>query len=109
MIEHLCHAFRTGEPYLSTLEMMRPFTVAVNGAFESAGSINSIPDEFIELKMLSDTKHFRITGIEKVMEDAFESNSLYSEIGVPWARKSEKFDTGDYARFPVRFQAPASA
>jgi hypothetical protein len=105
MIEHLCRAFRTGEPYWSTLDMMRPFTVAVNAAFDSARSIHSIPEQYIDSKMEGDIKHLSISGIEQIMEDAYESNSLYSEIGVPWAKKSGKFDTTDYSNFPVRFKA----
>ena len=104
MIEHLCRAFRTGEPYWNTLGMMRPFAVAVNGAFDSAGSIHSIPEQYIDSKMEGDIKHLSISGIEQIMEDAYESNSLYSEIGVPWAKKSRKFDTTDYSNFPVRFK-----
>ena len=67
LIEPLCLAFRTGEPYGSTLDMMGPFTVAVN--------------------------------------DAYESNFLYSEIGVPWAKTSGSFDTRIYTALPVRFEA----
>ncbi|MEX0332427.1 MAG: Gfo/Idh/MocA family protein [Puniceicoccaceae bacterium] len=108
MLEHLCRAFRTGKPYLSTLDMMRPFTVTVNGAFDSAGSITSIPAEFIENSEVDDVPHRSIKGIGNAMHDAFESNSLYSEIGVPWAKMSEKFDTTEYTHFPQRFEAPGS-
>lgn len=107
MIEHLCYAFRTGEPYLSILDMMRPFTVAVNGAFDSAGSIHPIPEEYKESEETNEVKYHNIQGIEKIMEDAFESNSLYSEMGIQWAKKGEKIDTTNYARFPKRFVANA--
>lgn len=108
MIHHLCRVFRTGEPYISTLAMMRPFSVAVNGAFDSARTISTIPGDFIKLSEVNGVKHFSIQGIEKVMQDAFEANALYSEIGVPWAVKSEKFDTSNYQKFPVKFEVPVS-
>lgn len=106
MLEHLCRAFRTGEPYLSTLDMMRPFTVAVNGAFDSAGSISSIPEEFIDSSEVDGVTFRSIKGIENTMQGALASSSLYSEIGVPWARGSEKFDTSNYKQFPVKFEVP---
>lgn len=105
MIEHLCRAFRTGEPYLCTLGMLRPFTVAVNGAFDSAGTIHSIPEEYLRAEDQNGTRCLSISGVETVMEDAFASNSLYSEMGVPWACRGVVFDTGNYSRFPMRFVA----
>lgn len=106
MIEHLCRAFRTGEPYLSTLDMMRPFTVAVNGAFDSAEQIQTIPEEYLDVEREGETRKIAVKDIERIMEDAFESNSLYSELGVPWAHAGSKIDVSDYSRFPMRFQAP---
>jgi predicted dehydrogenase len=103
MIEHLCRAFRTGEPYLCTLGMLRPFTVAVNGAFDSAGTIHTIPPEHVHTEELKGTTRRSIRGIETIMEDAFASNSLYSEMGVPWARKSEALYVAEYGQFPMRF------
>lgn len=111
MIEHLCRAFRTGEPYYSTLDRMRPFTVAVNSAFDSAGSIRSVPQEFVESGYQAGAKYFTVSGIEETMEKAFESNALYSEMGVPWAHPSEVFDARNYREFPVQFtvESPAAA
>jgi predicted dehydrogenase len=104
MIEHLCRAFRTGEPYLCSLNMMRPFTLAVNGSFDSAGNIHTIPAEFLHSEKRKNTTSVNIAGIETTMHEAFASNSLFSEIGVPWARKSHVIDTSDYSRFPERFE-----
>lgn len=106
MIEHLCDAFRTGKPYLATLEMIRPFTVAVNCAFESAGIIQSIPQKYIGAENLGTTSRVYIEGVESLMVEAFESNSMYSEIGVPWSRGSLVFDAGNYQNFPTRFILP---
>ncbi len=103
MIQSLCRAFRTGEPYLSTLEMIRPFTVTVNGAFDSAGTIQTIPEDSIEVSNVGGEDHHSIKGIEKILQEACESNMLFSELGVPWAKKSDKIDTSDYTWFPTRF------
>lgn len=109
MIEHLCRAFRTGRPYWCTLDTLRPFTVAVNGAFDSAGSIHSIPGNYIHSEEQNGTNCLSIPGIETIMEDAFASNSLYSEMGVPWAKKGELLDTTRYAHFPTRFVADSAS
>jgi len=105
MIQHLCRAFRTGEDYLSNLGMMRPFTLAVNGAFESAGTVKSIPDRFIKSDGANGAQQLSIENIETIMEDSFNSNSLYSELGVPWARSCQRFSMAGYAKFPVRFDS----
>jgi len=105
MIQHLCRAFRTGEDYLSTLQMMRPFTLAVNGAFESAGTIETIPDAFIKSEGINGTQQLSINNIDNIMEDSFRSNSLYSELGVPWSKRSKKFNLTGYDKFPVKFES----
>lgn len=105
MIEHLCRVFRTGEPYLSSLDMMRPFTVAVNGAFDSAGKIQTIPEKYLVLEKEGDIRKTAIRDIERIMEDAFQSNSLYSELGIPWAKAGGKVDVSEYSRFPMKFRA----
>lgn len=105
MIQHLCWAFRTGEEYLSTLQMMRPFILAVNGAFESAGNVKTIPDDFIKSEHRNGTKQLSINNIENIMEDSFRSNSLFSELGVPWSKCSKKFNLAGYDKFPVKFES----
>lgn len=105
MILHLCHAIRTGERFWSDLEMVRPFTVVINSAFESAGTIFPIPNKYISRVKVGDATQFTIEGVVDVMKKAFEANALFSELDVPWARKSEVFNAENYTEFPVRFKA----
>jgi len=106
MIEHLCRSLRGHEVPISSLAAIRPFTVAVNAAFESAGIIQSIPEEALDVVALDKGEtHVIIKGISDIFERAFEASALFSEIGVPWACRSEVFDAKDYSNFPVRFQA----
>lgn len=105
MIEHLCRAFRTREPYICSLDTVRPFTLAVNGAFDSSRHIHPIPPEYLQLERHNNTTSVSISGVETTMWEAFASNSLYSEIGVPWARKGQIMDMSDYLQFPTRFEA----
>jgi predicted dehydrogenase len=105
MIEHLCRTLRSDEPLLCPLDMTRPFTLAVNAAFESAETIHTIPGDALDMLRVDDQeKQIAITGISAILQEAFDANALFSEIGVPWARKRDVFDTTDYTRFPVRFR-----
>jgi predicted dehydrogenase len=104
MIEQLCRAIRTGERFLCDLESVRPFTVVVNSAFDSAGSIITIPDQFLRRTNADPAPHTVIEGVGEIMQQAFEANALFSELDVPWARKSTVFDAENYTEFPVRFK-----
>jgi predicted dehydrogenase len=108
MIEHLCRTMRSDEPLIGSLQTTRPFTLAINAAFDSVGTINTIPEDALEhLTVREVEKQVAITGIREIMNKAFEANALFSEIGVPWAHASGSFDTKNYMNFPVRFRAAA--
>jgi predicted dehydrogenase len=106
MIEHLCRTMRSDEPMIGALEKTRPFTLAINAAFDSVGTINTIPEDALDRVIVRETeKQITIAGMGKILKQAYEANALFSEIGVPWARRSEPFSTEGYNRFPVHFQA----
>lgn len=106
MIEHLCRTLRSDEPLIGELANLRPFTLTVNAAFESAGSIHSIPESALDLVTVRETETLvTINGMDSYLNEAFEKNALFSEIRVPWGRSSEIFETFDYTHFPVRFRS----
>lgn len=106
MIEHLCRTIRSDEELICSLADTRPFTLAINAAFDSVGTINTIPEDALDCVMVRETeKQVAIAGMGEILKEAFEANALFSEIGVPWARKSDVFSTKGYTQFPVRFQA----
>ncbi|MEA2067661.1 MAG: Gfo/Idh/MocA family oxidoreductase [Verrucomicrobiota bacterium] len=108
MIEHLCRTMRSDEPLICSLEMTRPFTLAVNAAFDSVETIHAIPGDELDCVTVGESeKQIAIKGMGQIMKDAFEVNALFSEIGVPWARRSRVFNTENYTTFPVRFQMAA--
>jgi hypothetical protein len=87
---------------------MRPFTLSVNGAFESVGSIHTIPESALDCVAVRETEtQVAIQGMGAILKQAYEANALFSEIGVSWAHKSEVFETKGYTHFPVRFQLEA--
>lgn len=104
MVEHLCRAYREGRPYISTLDMVRPFTLCVNAAFESAQCVKSIPKEYVEVDE-SGCGRYRVKDMNHWIETAFSKTALYSEIGVPWAQASAAFCPVGYERFPIQFKA----
>jgi len=104
MIEHLCRALRSEEPMIGALEKIRPFTLCINAAFESVGSIHSIPAEQLDTATVRETQtQICIAGMGGILRQAYDANALFSEVGAPWARASEPFSTENYTHFPVRF------
>lgn len=104
MLQSLVDSYENGKPYAADIETCRPFTLAVDGAFESCGKPHSIPKKYIDMSEQGDTIKTVIKGIDHVLEVAHANGRLFSEMGVEWAKKSEVFDLHDYNKFPVRFQ-----
>jgi hypothetical protein len=78
----------------------------VNAAFESVGSIHTIPESALDCVTVRGTEtQVAILGMEEILKQAYKGNALFSELGVSWARKSKVFETAGYTRFPVRFKA----
>ena len=83
------------------LEMTKPFVLAVNGAYESAGKIKQIPDKFIIRKPENNSISTTIIGIEEIIDKAFETQKLYSDLGVEWAYKTQFFPLKNYNKFSL--------
>lgn len=109
MIEHLCRTLRSDEPMIGELVNIRPFTLSVNAAFESVGSIHTIPKSALDFVTVRESEtQVAIRGMEGILKQAYERNALFSEIDVSWARGSEVFETNGYSHFPVRFEQEVS-
>ena len=105
MIEHLCRTLRGDESLICSLADTRPFTLTVNAAFESVGTINTIPSDALDCVMVRENeRQTAIAGMGKILKQAFEANALFSETGVSWACRSELFNVENYVRFPARFK-----
>jgi predicted dehydrogenase len=87
-----------------SLESARQFTLAANGAFESAGSIKQIPAPYVYRSTAEDEPGAYIEGIETTIKEAFTAGKLFSEMDVPWAEPSEPFDLKGYRSFPQHFR-----
>ena len=99
MLERLCDSYESDKSFNCTLETCRPFTVAVNAAFESCGRINTVPLKYILRFEQGDTIKTVIQNIDSVLKVAYENGQLFSETALEWANKSVTVDTTDYKEF----------
>jgi predicted dehydrogenase len=100
MLERLHECYLSGQDFDCSLAMCRPFTLTVNGAFESCGKVNSIAAEYIMKSELGDTIKTSIKSIDEILAVAHNSGRLFSEIGNDWAVPSKPFNVENYTKFP---------
>ena len=105
MLTKLAEQYENGSQYPINLEMCRPFTMVVNGAFESCGLPHSIEKKYLTFREQTDsngdTIKTIIEDIDHILRVAHENGKLFSEVGAAWGRKSDKFDLKDYKKFPA--------
>ncbi len=105
MLTKMAEHYECGSPYPVSLETCRPFTLIVNGAFESCGHPRSIDKKYLscyeQSVLMGDTIKTVINGIDHVLRVAHENGKLFSEVGAVWAKKSSNFDLRGYKKFPT--------
>ncbi|WP_135365045.1 Gfo/Idh/MocA family protein [Halosimplex halophilum] len=83
-----------------TPDNTREFVVAVDGSFESSGSVVSLPDDAVHTETTDGGAVNHVAdGIVDLLSDAFAERALPSEIGVPWAESRSPVDLIEYSRF----------
>ena len=97
MIESVCRALLRNERPMITVEECRPYMLAWNGAFESAGQPTSIA--FAKKELEHETMRV-VDGIKELGEQACRERRLFSELGVDWAMPSAPIDLSGYGHFP---------
>ncbi len=100
MFEELCFAHQEKSRYLCDVAMCRPFSVAVNAAFDSCGRPKGIPEEHLKRSPFDGSVQTTVHGLDDALRKAYEEGRLLSEIGVPWAAASPVVDTSGYRSFP---------
>jgi predicted dehydrogenase len=100
MLEKLAQCYNERKPYLVTLGMCRPFTVSVNGAFESCGTVHNVDDKFLLRSEYGDSIKTIIKGIDHLLQIAHDNGKLFSEISTSWSQSSKPLDVQGYAKFP---------
>lgn len=92
-----------------TVEECRPFLLAWNGAFESAGIPTEIPEAVILRAHSPEGKNRFVNGgavrtlpeIDQLSSQALAGQTLFSELGVEWAVSGELIDLSKYEFFPA--------
>ncbi len=85
MLKRLAAAIGQSTPFDAPLTMCRPFTLVVNGAFDSCGAIHDIPTEYITRFDEDDSVATCIDGVENSLMAAHAQGKLLSEVNAPWA------------------------
>lgn len=99
--ENILDYYQSGTGRINcSIEMTRPYVVAINSAYESSKGVKKIPAEFFARYEKDNESGTRINDIERIMPEAFEKNKLFSELGVEWAKKTDVFEVpADYKYF----------
>lgn len=84
------------------LAMTRPYVLALNGAYESAGGIEQVPGSHVRRYERDGETHTELKGINSAINECFRQRALYSEIGLEWARPSRAFRLEDYQAFDLQ-------
>jgi predicted dehydrogenase len=109
---NMVNVLRQGAPVVSSLEMGRSQTLCINGAHESCPEVHDFPSEVVQavvreerLRRAEDVlehKFLVVDGLEELLHKSADEGKLFSELGVPWARKSEPFSMSGYSQFPSK-------
>ena len=100
MLEELADAYENKRPYYGSLELCRPFTLTVNGAFESSRMTHGINPKYIRRFEHQDSIKTVVSDLDKYLLAGYEQGKLLSELGVPWAVKTGPLDVTGYNQFP---------
>jgi len=88
------------ESLYCTPENTRNFVVAINGAYDSAKKIKTIPQDLIREFSNDDGEYQTILpGIDDLIDRAFLERKLLSDLDVEWAVKTEWVNVENYPGF----------
>ncbi|MFC7196422.1 hypothetical protein ACFQL4_20245 [Halosimplex aquaticum] len=83
-----------------TPETTREFVTAVNGSFESSGTVVQLPDDAVRTEETDDGTVRRVAeGIDELLDEAFERRVQLSDTGAEWAEPSSPVDLTGYEQF----------
>ncbi|XHR31255.1 MAG: Gfo/Idh/MocA family protein [Chthoniobacteraceae bacterium] len=97
----MSHVFRrVADPsaFICTLGIAAAQTIAVNGAHDSS-PVQAFPSRLVTREASGNSVKTVVAGLDEVMERAFTSNRLFSELGVAWACKGQTVSLSDYECF----------
>ena len=102
MLKDLADCYENNRPYKVPLKSCRPFTLCVNGAFDSSGEAAYIDSAHIVRSRNNGMSMTLIKDIVPVMTQAHRHSQLLSEIQIPWARSGRPVHMREYSFFPSK-------
>ena len=100
MLEIIAECFEKGIRCLGELDVCRPFTLSVNGAFESSGPPRKLDHKYIDRVEQGDDIKTVIKEIDEFLLDPENQGKVLSEAAVPWASAGQVLDISAYDYFP---------
>ena len=100
MLRSFIESLTAGERPLITVEEGRPYMLAWNGAFESAGIPSFVGGEHIVHTETADGGLRAIPELDQLFAQALKAQCLFSDLNVGWAEPSRSVDLSDYSFFP---------
>ncbi len=81
------------------VSMTRAFTATINAAHESSGGVHAIPSEYSREVSSDHGGIINVSGISDALARANAHVCTFSDLGVPWAQKSDWIEMNGYATF----------
>jgi len=82
-----------------SLAMTRPYVLAFDGAWESAGAPVAVAPEFVTREPKGDSIFTGLNGITEWLDQGYASGKTYGELRAPWAVKTDWFSMDGYTEF----------
>jgi len=81
------------------LAMTRPYVLALNGVWESAQQPSDLSPEFVTRKAQGNSIFTGLNGISDLLDQGYAQGKTYSDLGAPWAVKTEWISLAGYNTF----------
>jgi len=98
VMRHLMERVTNPHEFICSLDIAAVHTLYVNGAHESS-DIHVIPAEHTVTTEGEEGTLIAVDRMEQIIHDCYESELLFSEAGVPWAKASAPVDVRNYNEF----------
>lgn len=85
------------------LAMTRPYVLALNGAWESAGMPTHTPGRYVTREPRDGSMFTGLNGIGELLDEAYDRNKFFHELNVPWAPQVDWFEMDGYTEFRRTF------
>lgn len=86
-----------------TLSMTRPFVLTRNGIFLSSQYVKPVSKQYITRESYEESVKTIIKDIDEIIDKAYVERKLFSEIDVPWSRRTKWVGVKGVKRFEMAF------